>query len=93
MKFIFPKNFNFKTKLFGVFDYSTIFLNVGWSILVLFFINLFFANINIKIFLFILFYFPFFLISIAGFNGENFVYVLTYFLKFLFKQKLYLYMK
>ena len=93
MKFIFPKNFNFKTKLFGVFDYSTIFFNIVWSLIILVLINLFFSNINIKIFLFILCCFPFFLISVTGFNGENFVYVFSYFIKFLIKPKLYFFMK
>ena len=30
MKFIFPKNYNFKNKLFGFIDYSTIFINLIW---------------------------------------------------------------
>ena len=28
MKFIFPQNYNFKSKLFGVIDYSTAIFNV-----------------------------------------------------------------
>ena len=32
MKFIFPQNYDFKSKLFGLFDYSTIILNlVCWK--------------------------------------------------------------
>ena len=49
MKFIFPQNYNFKTKLFGVIDYSTIFLNLFWDIFVLIFIQIF-PNLNIQIF-------------------------------------------
>ena len=55
MKFIFPQNYNFKNKLFGFLDYSTIFLNLIWFLFIFLFINLFFNNINIKIFLFIIF--------------------------------------
>ena len=51
MKFIFPQNYNFKNKLFGFLDYSTIFLNLIWFLFIFLFINLFFNNINIKIFL------------------------------------------
>ena len=29
MKFIFPQNYNFKNKLFGFLDYSTIFFNLS----------------------------------------------------------------
>ena len=41
MKFIFPQNYNFKNKLFGVIEYSTIFLNLIWDLFVFIFINLF----------------------------------------------------
>ena len=30
MKFIFPQNYDFKNKLLGIFDYSTIFINIIW---------------------------------------------------------------
>lgn len=92
MKFIFPQNYTFKSKLFGVIDYSTIILNLIWDLFIFVFIN-FFNNINIKIFLFFVFCFPLLLFSISGFNGENIIYVLTYVFKFLFKQKLLLFRK
>lgn len=93
MKFIFPKNYDFKNKLFGIIDYSTVFINLIWYGFVFILINLFFNNLNIKIFLFILLCFPFLLISISGFNGENFVYVFRYIFTFFVKQKLFLYLK
>ena len=93
MKFIFPQNYDLKNKLFGIFDYSTIIFNVIWYILIFIFINLFFSNINIKIFLFIILCFPILLFSFSGFNGENFVYSFSYIISFLFKQKLYLFKK
>ena len=93
MKFIFPKNYDFKNKLFGIIDYSTVFINLIWYGFVFILINLFFNNLNIKIFLFILLCFPFLLLSISGFNGENFVYVFRYIFTFFVKQKLFLYLK
>ena len=81
MKFIFPQNYNFKSKLFGFIDYSTIFLNIIWCAFVFIFIN-FFDNLNIKIFLFFLFCFPLLLFSLTGFNGENITYVIYYIFKF-----------
>lgn len=93
MKFIFPKNYNFKNKLFGFIDYSTIFINLIWDGLIFLIINLLFNNIQFKIFLFIIFCSPFLLISFTGFNGENFVYVFRYIISFLLKQKLFLYKK
>ena len=42
MKFIFPKNYNFKNKFLGFFDYTTIFINIIWDGLIFLFINFFF---------------------------------------------------
>lgn len=92
MKFIFPQNYNFKPKLFGFIEYSTIFLNLFWDIFVFCFIHIF-PNLNIQIFLFFVFCFPLFLFSITGFNGESIIYVFSYVLKFLLKNKLLFYGK
>ena len=92
MKFIFPQNYNFKNKLFGVIDYSTIILNLIWDLFIFIFIN-FFNNLNIKIFLFFVFCFPLLLFSFSGFNGENIIYVIKYIFKFIIKQKLFLFSK
>ena len=92
MKFIFPQNYNFKYKLLGVFDYSTIFLNIIWDVLVFFFIS-FFHSLNVKIILFFSLAFPLLLFSFVGFNGESLVYVLSYIFNFLIKQKVFLFEK
>ena len=92
MKFIFPQNYDFKSKLFGVIDYSTIFLNLFWDLFVFIFINLF-HNLNIKIFLFFVLSFPLLLFSLSGFNGENIIYVMRYMIKFIFKPKLLFFKK
>ena len=92
MKFIFPQNYNFKNKLFGVIEYSTIFLNLIWDIFIFIFINLF-HNINIKIILFFILCFPLLLFSLTGFHGESIIYVIKYISNFLIKQKLYLFKK
>ena len=93
MKFIFPKNYDFNTKLFGLIDYSTSILNVVWSVIVFVIINIFFRSLNIKIFLFIICSFPVLLFSIIGINGENVIYVFSYIIKYILKQKLYFYEK
>ena len=92
MKFIFPQNYNFKSKLFGVIEYSTIFLNLFWDFFIFIFIHIF-PNLNIQIILFFIFCFPLFLFSITGFNGESIIYVFSYILNFLLKNKLLLYEK
>ena len=79
MKFIFPQ--------------STLIFNVVWYILVFSILHLIFNNWNIKIFLLISLAFPITLFSIIGLNGEPFVYVLEYILKYMFRPKLYLFKK
>lgn len=93
MKFIFPQNYNFNNKILGFIDYSTAILNVIWYILVFVILNIFFNNLNIKIFLFITLSLPLMLFSILGFNGENITYFLVYFFKYIFKPKIYFFKK
>lgn len=93
MHFIFPQNYDFKTKFLGIIDYSTVFIDVIWFLIIYFMCNFIFSNFNLKVFFIIILFFPFFLISVIGFHGENFMYVLTYLLKFLFSQKLYFFSK
>ena len=91
MKFIFPQNYNLNSKLFGMFDYSTVIFNVLLGLFIFCMVNLIFNNLTIKIFLFIILYFPFFMFSLIGFNHENILYVLYYIIKYLCKPKVYLY--
>lgn len=93
MKFIFPQNYDFKNKLFGFIDYSTVIFNLIWDGFILLILNLFFSSLSVKVFLFIVFCFPLFLLSIAGLNGENFLYVFYYLFRFFTKQKLFFYSK
>ena len=93
MKFIFPQNYNFKNKIFGIIDYSTAFFNILWYIIVFGILHLFIKNWNIKIFLFISLCFPLTIFSIVGFNGEHIVYVFKYIFKYIFRPKLYLFKK
>ncbi len=93
MKFIFPKNYQFKNKIFGIIDYTTAFVNIIWYVIVLIFVNLIFDSIDIKVFVFITLCFPLLLISFSGFNGENIITVLSYLFKFITRQKLYFFSK
>ena len=91
MKFIIPQNYNFKSKLLGIIDYSTAILNIIWDTLIFCIINIFVSSLVIKIFLFIILCFPILIFSIIGFNHENIVYVLLYLIKYASSQKVYLF--
>lgn len=93
MKFIFPQNYNFRNKLFGMVDYSTAFVNLLWYIFVFILVNFIFNDLTLKIFIFVTFCFPLFLFSFSGFNGQNILYVFSYLLSFFFKNKLFFYKK
>lgn len=72
MKFVFPQNYDFSTKLFGLIDYSTAILNVIWSGLVFVLINIIFHSLNVKIFLFIILSLPVLLFSVIGINRRKY---------------------
>lgn len=93
MKFIFPQNYNLNTKLLGIIDYSVAIADLVWGMLVFIIINSLFKALSIKLFLCIILIFPIVILSIVGVDGENFLYFLSYVLKYIFKQKLYLYEK
>ena len=91
MRYIFPKNYNFKNKIFGIIDYTTAIFNVLIFVFLFSIINLIFKSINLKIILIIIIYLPIFLFSIIGFNNENILYIIFFIIKYLIKPKLYLY--
>ena len=91
MKFIFPQNFDFKTKFLGVFDYSNIIFNMIYDIIIFTFVYYIIPIFSIKIVVFIILCFPILLLTITGFNGQNILYVFYYIIVFYLKPKLYLY--
>lgn len=93
MHFIFPKNYNFKSKIFGIIDYSTAIIDLLLGILIFYLINFFFQNLTLKIYIFISLYFPIILFSILGINRESFLTVFIYMYKFLKNRRIYLYIK
>ena len=93
MKFIFPQNYNFKNKILGIIDYSTLVLNIIWDLFVFSCINLIFQDNTIKIFIFVVLCLPLLLFSIIGFNHENIIYIIIYLIKYFKNPKLYLYIK
>ncbi len=92
MKFIFPQNYQFKNKLFGMIDYSTAIFDVLWCLLI-YGVTIPFSDISVKCIIFIICCFPVLLISLVGIQHENFLYVAYYFIKFLCNRKVYLYKK
>lgn len=93
MKFIFPQNYNFDSKLLGFIDYTTVILNIVWGLIVFSIVYFLIPNITFKISIFIVLFFPFALLSIIGFNHERMLYIIKYLFKYIFSPKIYLYKK
>ena len=93
MKFIFPQNYKFNTKILGIMDYQTAILNLIWDVIIFLILNIIFTSMNIKIFLFIMFSFPILIFSIVGINGDSLISVIIYMSKFIIKPKLLFYSK
>ena len=93
MKFIFPQNYNYSYKIFGLIDYKNGILIAIWSGLIFLLVNLIFRSLNIKIFLFIIFVLPIAIFSVVGINGENIIDTTFYMSKFILRQKILFYSK
>ena len=93
MKFIFPQNYNMKPKILGFIEYSAAIIDLIWGGLIIILLKLFIKSLSIKIFIFIILFFPVLILSIVGVNGEDLIYFLIYMIKYFIKQKVYLYDK
>lgn len=93
MHFIIPKNYKFKNKLFGIFDYPTAILNIIWNIIIYFILKNINAAITIRIFIYTSLSFPVLLLTMVGFNNESPIYTIKYVVRFLIRQKVYLFRK
>ena len=93
MKFIFPKNYNFKYKLLGFIDYSTAILDAIIGFVLFEIISIFTSSIATKIYIFIIMYVPIFLFSIFGLGRENILSVIYYLFKYFNNRGIYLYKK
>ncbi len=93
MNFIFPSNYNFKNKLFGIIDYTSAIINIIWYIFIFCLVNLIITDFNLKIILFISLCLPFLIFTVINNRNENILFVLLYVIKFFCSKKLYFYRK
>lgn len=93
MKFIFPQNYKFNTKLFGILDAQTALVSAVWAGIIYLVINFIFKSLYLKIFLFIVTVFPIVIFSIVGVNGENIINVAMYMTKFIMRRRIMFYSK
>ena len=93
VKFIFPQNYKFNKKIFGLVDAQTAVVSVLWAGIIYLIVNFIFKTLYIKIFSFIVMVFPVVIFSIVGFNGENIINVAIYMIKFIMRRRIMFYGK
>jgi len=93
VRFIFPQNYQFHTKLLGFFDYPTLIFNIIWFVFLFAISNLFFNSLEIKIVFCTILFLPIFLLSFIGIHQENLFSALMALLAFVKNRKIYFYSK
>lgn len=93
MKFIFPKNYNYSFKLFGMLSYSSVIFIFVWAFLVYSISSFLFTSFIIKFYFFILLFIPIALFSILNRSNEHIIFIIFYILKYLYRPKVYFYDK
>lgn len=93
IKFIFPQNYNFKPKLFGIIDYPTAIFCVILCCFIFFIFKLVFHSLQLIIALSIVAILPIIIFAFVGFNGENIGSVMKYILVYFIKPKTYVFSK
>ena len=93
MKFIFPQNYNFKPKLFGIIDYPTAIFCVVFGFIVFFIFNLIFNSLHLILSFSIASILPVIIFCFVGFNGENIGSVVKYIFIYFLRPKTYVFSK
>lgn len=93
MKFIFPKNYKYSSKILGFMDYVTAAIDAVIGVTMYLIIRLIFKSISTQIYVFISLFLPVLLFSILGTNGESIINFTIYIFKFFKNRKVYFYSK
>ncbi len=93
LKFIFPKNYKYNTKILGFIDYITAIVDLIIGVILFTILHFILKNLSTLIYIFISLYFPIILFSVLGTNGENIIEFLIYIIKFIKNRKVYFYEK
>lgn len=72
MKFIFPQNYNFKNKLFGIIDYTNLFLNIIWNFLFILLLNFYLIILQLKYLFLLYFHYHFYYLVFLELNKKIF---------------------
>ena len=93
MRFIFPKNYKYRAKIFGFIDYVTAIVDLLIGIILFLILKIFIAKISTRIYIFIILFVPIILFSIFVSDGENIIVYLIRIIKFIKRRGVYFYNK
>lgn len=92
MIYIFPKNYEYKEKLFGILSYSSVIINIIWIIFIYNMLKNVKIEIIYKINILTILEFPLIIYTYLK-REEELMYRLWYIIRFIFKRKLYIFKK
>ena len=93
MKFIFPKNYKYRTKILGFLDYITAIIDLIIGFLLFLLIKIFIKKISLQIYIFIILFIPIVLFSIFIAEGENIFTYIIMIIRFVKRRGVYFYSK
>ena len=93
MKFIFPKNYRYRSKILGFLDYVTALVDLVVGIFLFLFIKLFVQKITVQVYIFIILFVPIVLLSVFVLDGENIIDYFYMIVVFCRRRGVYLYQR
>ena len=91
--YTFPQNYDTPGKLLGIFDYTSVFIILGWGGSLFGILRFIPCSLDIKIYGFMFLFIPVAVFTLAGINNDSIFSFLVYARKFLKNAKVYLYTK
>ena len=93
MKFIFPKNYKYRSKILGFIDYITAIVDLIFGFLLFSIIKIFVKKISTQIYIFVILFVPIILFSIFISDGENIISYTMQIIRFIKRRGIYFYDK
>ena len=93
MKFIFPRNYRYKPKILGFIDHITAIIDLIIGIILFLVLKIFVEKVLIRVYIFIILFFPVVLISIVLLSEENVFEYIVIIIRFIKRRGVYFYDK
>lgn len=93
MRFIFPKNYKYRAKIFGFIDYITAIVDAFIGLVLFWILKIFIKKFSTRLYVFVIVFIPIILFTVFIADGENIISYLVRIIKFIKRRGVYLYGK